>query len=234
MILDEIVQSKAKTIPQNGRFKALFSDSDKLVLICELKIKSPTHPEPFTDNYSSVLDDYLEANVKAMSVVTEPDYFGGSTDMVSAAKTKGFAVLRKDFVTEPTQIAEVYSDALLLIARIVSPQKLNELTNACISVGIEPVIEVHSKQEIEAAYNTNASIIAVNTRDLDKQQIDFGNGLDLLSQIDSRYTKLLFSGIDSKQQIHQAVQAGADGVLVGTSVLSADDRVAKVKELKGE
>lgn len=234
MILDEIIASKKDSLPKTGKFIEIIKNSDVPAIICELKLKSPTHLELFTDDYQEVLDDYKNADIKLMSVVTDKAYFGGDFAMVREARSKGFVVLRKDFVTEPSQVAEVYSDALLLIARILTPEKLSQLVGACNAVGIEPVVEIHSDDELQVAYNTGTRVIAVNTRDLDKQQIDFEKGLELLSKIDASYTKLLFSGIDSRMQVQQAKQSGADGVLIGTSVLSASDRVAKISEIRGD
>ena len=233
MILDEITDNKRINLPQLGRFNNQLV-RQKPTLITELKLKSPTHPESFASNYQDVLDDYKQAGISTISVVTDQKYFGSDISMVAVARKQGFIVLRKDFIIHPSQLAEVYSEAVLLIARVVEPDMLRRLVDLSLELGVEPVVEIHSEAELDAVYSTKASVIAVNTRDLDKQEIDFDQGLALLRQIDDKYLKLLFSGIDSRAQIEQARQADANGVLVGTSVLSAPDRVAKIKELRHE
>jgi len=233
MILDDIVSAKQRSLNSSGRFVDVIQDSPGIELICELKLKSPTHSQPFVDDYNSVLRDYKSAGVKLMSVVTDGPYFGGELGMVTQARSEGFLVLRKDFIIEPSQIAEVYADALLLIARILEPSKLKELVAICQSVNIEPVVEIHSEDELNSAQESGARVIAVNTRDLDKQEISFNKGLALLAKINDSHIKLLFSGINSNHQVKQAQQAGADAVLVGTSVLTAGDRIAKIAEIRG-
>lgn len=233
MTLDEIVANKRKELAEvpKQRFRSVLARPG-VSLVCELKIKSPTHPEPFTDEPESVLDDYKKAAVGAISVVTDSRYFGGSAQLASKARMTGLPVLRKDFILKERQITEAQTDALLLIARILPPKRLNRLVRLCLDLGIDPVVEIHDPDELDKALAAEAEIIAVNSRDLQNQTIDLGKGLDLLGKIPPRKLKMFFSGINSAADLRLVKQAGADGVLIGTSVLTADNRIRKIKELQ--
>lgn len=223
-------ESPVEAVPKL-RFRAMLTRPG-ISLVCELKINSPSHPEPFTDNPKSVLEDYKKAAVDAISVVTDKQFFGGSAELVTQARATGLPVLRKDFVLKERQITEVKTDALLLIARILPPKRLKRLVGLCMELDIEPVVEIHGEAELAAALSSGAKVIAVNSRDLQTQSINLEAGLELLEKIPPDRLKMFFSGIDTADDLGRVRQAAADGVLVGTSVLIADDRISKIKELK--
>ncbi len=233
MILDEIVEHTKKQLAETktNRFNALF-DNQKCVLLCELKMKSPSHPSSFIENIDSVLNDYASAEVDAISVVTDQEYFGGDLSMVQKARGSNLPVLRKDFIVEARQITEVQTDAILLIARIVNPETLMELVEICLKLNIEPVVEIHDETDLERTLDSGANTIAVNARDLQTQKIDQSKALELLARIPQNRTKLLFSGITSPEDIHNAREHGAQGVLVGTAALEATNRVQFARSLK--
>lgn len=234
MILDDIVANKKRELSAvpKARFRQVLERPD-MSLICELKMKSPTHPEPFTNDPEAVLADYKAAGSDAISVVTDQHYFGGDVALVRQARATGLPVLRKDFILEPRQITEVAADALLLIARILPPAKLKQLVDLCLELGIEPVVEIHEENELEAALKSGAGVIAVNSRDLQTQKIDLETGLKLLDLIPVDKMKLFFSGIHTQDDLRRVKQARANGVLIGTSILTSDDRLNKIQELKG-
>ena len=138
MILDEIVKQTKNLLDAQPRAKFFgVLEQPKTNLICEVKLKSPPHPEPFIDNPQDMFDIYKRAGVDGISVVTNDDFFGGSNDLVLQAQATGLPVLRKDFIIETRQIGEVKADALLLIFRIVSPDILRELVNTCLKLDID-------------------------------------------------------------------------------------------------
>jgi indole-3-glycerol phosphate synthase len=233
MILDEIVAHKKRELSKAPRlqFRRMLEGSS-LALICELKLKSPTHPEPFTVNPKAVLEDYKSVEVDAISVVTDQAYFGGSVDLVALARTTGLPVLRKDFILEPHQITEMKTDALLLIARILPVTKLKKLIEICMMLDIEPIVEIHGEAELEAALTSGAKVIAVNSRDLQTQKIDIESGLKLLDKIPEDRLKLFFSGISSPDDMRRVKERRANGVLIGTSILTSINRTHKIQEFK--
>ncbi len=234
MILDEIVSNKQQELAARSPqpFRRML-DRPGLSFICELKLRSPTHPKPFVTDTQAVLDDYKAAGADAISVVTDQTYFGGDVGLMRAAQATGLPVLRKDFILNPRQLVESPTEAILLIARIVSPDELKHLVSLCLQLGVEPVVEIHSQTELAAVLATNVKIIAVNSRDLQAQRIDLEGGLKLLNQIPDDRLKLLFSGVQSPGDIVRVKASGADGVLIGTSILSAPERISKITELRG-
>lgn len=233
MILDEIITNKKQELANapRQRFRAMLKNPG-LSLICELKLKSPTHPEPFTHDPETVLRDYKDAQVDAISVITDHTYFGGSTELVKLAHTTKLPILRKDFILEARQIIEVKADAILLIARVLTTEKLKELVAMCLKLDIEPVVEIHADSELENVLASDAQVIAVNSRDLQTQRIDIGAGLKLLDSIPNDRLKLFFSGISSAADMTQVKEHRANGVLIGTSILTSDSRVHKIRELR--
>ncbi len=233
MILDDIVINKKRELADmpRHRFRQML-ERPGMSLVCELKFKSPTHPEPFIDDAASVFDDYKTAGVDAISVVTDETYFGGNVGLVTQARATGLPVLRKDFILRPRQITEVATDALLLIARILSPKELYQLVNLCLELDIEPVVEIHAEEELESALESGAEVIAVNSRDLQAQKIDLEVGLALLDKIPDDRLKMFFSGITSRDELLKVKSHRARGVLIGTSILTSGDRVNKIHELK--
>ncbi len=234
MILDEIVENKRQELSLVGtdKFLKLFV-TDTMQIICEVKLKSPTSGGRFGVDVESLLEDY-KRQADAISVVTDKKYFGGNLGIINQARHTGLPVLRKDFIIEPSQIAEANTDALLLIARILPPSRLKQLVSACLAVGIEPVVEIYNPDELITATDTDTRIIAVNSRDLDRQVIDLDGACRLLSEIPAEYTRLLFSGIETASDVTKASQAGADGVLVGTSVLKSNNKQEFIKNLRGK
>ncbi|MBP7018719.1 indole-3-glycerol-phosphate synthase [Candidatus Saccharibacteria bacterium] len=233
MILDEIIANKRRELENIPRrsFLNLFNTSS-MKIICEVKLKSPTNSNGFGVDVASLLETYkMEAD--AISVVTDSKFFGGNLSILEQARITGLPVLRKDFILEVSQITEAQTDALLLIARILETSKLKQLVDACLTVGIEPVVEIYNQSELAAVLKTDARIIAVNSRDLDKQMIDLERAFNLIERIPSSYKRLLFSGVDSPDDISRACKAGADGVLIGTSILNSEDKDEYIKSLRG-
>ncbi len=233
MVLDEIVANKKAELERfpSGRFRKILQ-SQKPGLVCELKLKSPTHPEPFVADPKKVLDDYQAAGVDAISVVTDNKYFGGSLDMVRQARATGLPVLRKDFILNPRQITEVSTDALLLIARILSATELKHMVGLCLDLGIEPIVEIHGEDELAKALNSGAKVIAVNSRDLQAQNIDLKKSLELMAKIPKDRLRMFFSGIGSADDLRTVSLYRTNGVLIGTSVLTSGNRQQKIKELR--
>ena len=235
MILGMIVKQTRAEIAAQPREKFYSAISaHRTSLICELKMKSPTHPLPFTTAPQEVFNGYLTADIDAISVVTNTHFFGGSIDLVSQARTTGLPVLRKDFIIDPRQIAEVKTDAILLIARIVSLKSLVQLVDICRHLDIEPVVEVNSPADLENALLTSTRVIAVNSRDLQKQTIDIPQAVALMDAIPTHYKKLFFSGIRTPEDVKHVRTAHPDGILVGTSVLEANDRQKLITLFKEE
>lgn len=212
-----------------GTFKTkVLNSSSELSIVAEIKLASPT------EGYLGSVDDivkrglaYQKAGVDALSVVVEKHYFKGDVSFVSRLKEKiNIPILEKDFVIDSYQIYEARSlgaDAILLIARLVDEKTLKKFVALALKIGIEPVVEINSIEDLGKALATSANIIGVNARDLSTFNIDVEGACRLIQKIPNQYIKLGFSGIKSGVEMEKYKQAGAKGVLVGTSIMKAEN-----------
>jgi indole-3-glycerol phosphate synthase len=197
-----------------------------VAIISEIKLASPS------DQYLGVAQDiqsrtkvYEQAGVDCISVVTEKHFFKGDPSFVRIIKnTVSLPVLQKDFVVDQYQVHEAKkagADAILLIAKIVSPKMLSELVKKTIELGMEPICEVQTEHELADALATDTNVIAVNARDLDTFEVDVDRACELLKMISNTFIKLGFSGVTGKAQAEKYKNAGVDGILIGTSLMKA-------------
>lgn len=223
---------------RNNKFERLFIQPRQSIrIIAEIKRKSPSAGSLFEGDALSLVNEYELGGADAVSYVTDSKFFNGSDEeFVSIVYSSGLPVLKKDFVIDASQVVSAYSmkaDAVLLIARIVSPKNLKSLILLCKQLGIVPVVEIFQTNEIETVIRSGANIIAVNTRDLATQNINITQGLEVLELLPASCVKLLFSGINTAEDIAAAKNSGANGVLVGTSLLKSNNRVQKLINLRG-
>ncbi len=216
--------------------KAIDTASESFIF--EIKRKAPSfRGEELQLDALETARFYLEQGAAAISVLTEPNYFGGSlTDLEQVAKAVTIPVLRKDFIVDKLQIAESKAygaSAVLLIADVLRGTELNEFVREAERVGIEPLVEVHSREDLERALATTANVIGVNNRNLHSMQIDMLLGERLLNQVPTTRLKVAESGFKTRVDITRFRMLGADAFLVGTAVLRADHPEEVIKELMG-
>lgn len=207
-------------LQKNTRF------SERIFIIGELKFASPSAGILGSEN--KLLDRakaYGEAGIDAISVITEEHFFHGKPEFVRQVKQiVACPILQKDFVIDERQIDEAKalgSDALLLIARIVSLKKLQQFVEVCLIKGIEPVVEIANEEDLDKAIQTQTHVIAVNARDLDTFIVNVARACDLLQKIPEKYVRLGFSGVKSSNEVAQYKNVGAQGILVGMSLMKA-------------
>lgn len=208
----------------------------RLGIIAEIKLASPSAGVIVSEvDLEEKIMDYVEAEVDAISVVTENSFFKGDLSLISQVKFfTEVPILQKDFVIDPYQIYEAKekgSNALLLIARILGRQELKDFVDICLEVGLDPVVEVNSTQDLENAVSTNAQIIAVNARDLDTLEVDVSGACKIMKRIPDHYMKLGFSGVNSKNEAKLYRAAGASAILIGTKLMKEKDVKGFVKEI---
>jgi indole-3-glycerol phosphate synthase len=180
------------------------------------------------------------AGVCALSVVTEPEHFGGSLDMLrDVASSVSLPVLRKDFLRSPKDVdasLEAGAAAVLLTLSTVHELEAPGLYRRIHSLGMEPVVEVHTLQELHFALGLTPepTVIGINNRDITRLEKDDGDvGVtELLAPLVPEGVAILSeSAMLKPEDVARAFAAGADGVLVGTAVLQAEDPGAFVAEL---
>jgi indole-3-glycerol phosphate synthase len=230
-IIQEILESTKKRIPSTIKKRKLVSRDfkkyidhriqDKLIpVIAEVKPSSPSRfIRDVTPLEAAEIAHQMEsAGSAAISVLTEPNFFKGSIKNLESVRQKvKIPVLRKDFIIHKNQIPEVESDLILLIAGILG-DKLDEFVNEAISSGREPLVEVHNMDELEKAISTGTKIIGINNRDLTTMKVDITTTEKLAPHINDRII-ISESGISSPDDAIRMIDAGADAILVGTSIM---------------
>jgi indole-3-glycerol phosphate synthase len=181
--------------------------------------------------------DYYSGGAAAISVLTEPRYFGGSTaDLCDARRAVGIPVLKKDFHVHAIQLVEARAlgaSGVLLIARALAPRDLAELAAEARGLELDALIEVRSEEELERALATDAAVIGVNSRDLETLAIELSVTDRLLPLIPADRVAIAESGLQSRADVERAAACGADAVLVGSALSAAGDAARAVRALTG-
>jgi len=233
-IIHEILESTRKRIPSTIKKRKLVSrdfkkyidqrKQDKLIpVIAEVKPSSPSRfIRDITPLEAAEIACHMEsAGAAGISVLTEPEFFKGSIKNLESVRQKvKIPVLRKDFIIHKNQIPEVESDLLLLIAGILGDE-LDEFVNEAIASGREPLVEVHNLDELEKAMSTGTKIIGINNRDLTTMKVDITTTEKLAPHITNRII-ISESGISSPDDALRMIDAGADAILVGTSIMQGN------------
>jgi indole-3-glycerol phosphate synthase len=212
--------------------------TDGVALIAEVKRSSPSA--------GSIADDadpvaqaraYEGAGAAIVSVLTEPVHFGGSLDDLRAVRRAVHVpILRKDFLVDTAQVLAARAagaDTVLLIAASVDDHELGALVAAARELGMEPLVESHTDEDLERALATDARIVGVNARDLESLDVDIGAALTRLRQIPSDRIAVAESGIRSRADVERAAEAGASAILVGETLMRAGDPAAAARALLG-
>ncbi|HEY8415439.1 MAG TPA: indole-3-glycerol-phosphate synthase [Thermaerobacter sp.] len=177
---------------------------------------------------------YVAGGAAALSVVTEPNHFHGDAADLGRVRPLGRPVLQKDFVLSRYQLLEAVlagADAVLLIARIVPPRQLGRLVRAAEELGLEPLVEVNDRRDVEAALAAGARLIGVNHRDLDTFVIDPGRFAALVPLLPPDVVRVAASGITTPRRALELHALGADAVLVGEALMRSGDPARWLREL---
>ena len=210
--------------------------SDGVSLITEIKKASPSRGVLCNDFNPFVLArTYADNGAAAISVLTESKYFDGHIDhLAEIRETVAIPLLRKDFIFDPYQVYESRAfgaDALLLIAAILEPGQLDELSALSRELGLSCLVEVHNENEVEKALRSSAQIIGINNRDLRTFNVDVGTTQRLRKLIPADRIVVSESGVRSRQDIANLKNQGVDAALVGEALLISADIAAKMREL---
>lgn len=207
-------------------------------VIVEIKFASPSHPEPVAAAFPDLLTDLVTVRPLGLSILAEPRIFGGRLDYVRHAATTGLPVLFKDFVVDPRQIeaaAACGASAVLVIQTlatrglpVAAPQGLVDRAH---DLDLDVVLEVHTLDDLDAARTTDADILGINNRDLSTLHVDLATTATLLASRPKDRPVIAMSGIERRDQVEAMRRAGADAVLVGTSVMTDPDPRRKLEEL---
>ena len=208
-----------------------------LSFICECKKASPSKGLIEPDfRYLEIAREYEAAGADCISVLTEPKWFLGSDEYLKEiAKTVSIPCIRKDFTVDEYQIYQAKTlgaAAVLLICSILSEEQLGEYIKICDSLGISALVEIHNEKEAGMAVRAGARIIGVNNRNLKDFTVDTANSRKLRDLIPYDIIFVSESGVKSTDDIRAIREIGADAVLIGETLMRADDKKAKLDELR--
>lgn len=216
----ERVQVEAR--PLQDAF-ARAGDAGRVPVIAEVKPTSPTTDGKRADDPATLAQEMVAGGAAAISVLTEPEHFGGSPDALRAVREAvDVPVLRKDFILSEAQLDTVEADVVLLIVRFVDD--LESLLAAARERGFQVLVEVHSQRELETALEAGAEIIGINNRDLAQLEVDLGTFESVAPHAPEDVTLLAESGIAEPADVSRMRAAGADGLLIGSAIMDGGVR----------
>ena len=208
----------------------------KNFIIGEIKKASPSAGE-IIHNYepTEIAKIYERAGVKALSVLTEKNYFKGEIDHLSYIKQNtNIPILRKDFIIDEYQIYEskVYqADVILLIVSVLSDDELKKFLKIANELNLDCIIETHDENEIKRALKLDYPILGINNRNLKNLKTDLNNSVSLFTSISKDYTVIAESGIKTAEDISMYNDLGIFNFLIGESILRSKDYATFIKKL---
>jgi indole-3-glycerol phosphate synthase len=178
---------------------------------------------------------YERGGAAAISILTEERHFGGSLeDLQAAVAATDLPVLRKDFIVDPYQLYEsaaAGADAILLIVAALEHDDLYDLYHEARSLDLDVMVEVHDEHELERALDIDAEILGLNNRDLTDFTVDIDRTYELLSDVPAGKTVVSESGFSTREQLDDLDRVGIDAVLVGETLMRAEDIEAACRTL---
>ena len=208
----------------------------RLAVIAEMKQRTPIMGV-LAEEYrpADLAHAYTDGGAAAISVLTHMAGFGGRPEHVLAVRAATrLPILRKDFVTDPFEIAEARAagaDAILLIVAALERTQLAQLIAVTRSRGIAALVEVHDEPETQAALEAGAQLIGINHRDLHTFTVDLALTERLRKLIPARVVVVAESGIGTPDDARRVYEAGANAILVGETLMRSDDPAQKIREL---
>ncbi len=220
-------------------FAAALKHPNRLGLIAEIKRRSPSKGVLCAEfDHKKIARQYRDGGADCLSVLTEPDFFDGRLQYLKDARAgSSLPCLRKDFIIDEYQITQARifgADCILLIAAILTDWQVRCFKAAAHRYGMDALFEVHDETEARRATNCGCDFIGVNNRNLQTFELDLATTEKLRPLLPQGATIVGESGVFSGADAKRLREAGADAILVGESLMKADDVGAAIKELIGE
>ncbi|RLA85686.1 MAG: indole-3-glycerol-phosphate synthase TrpC [Deltaproteobacteria bacterium] len=204
-------------------------------VIAEIKRRSPScgplNPDLDPRRQAGL---YQQGGARAISILTNDNFGGSLRDLLEASKVTDLPLLRKDFLLDPLQLEESLAfgaSAVLLIAGILAPDELLRMVQRSLELGLEPLVEVHTEEELKVALRTPARLIGINARDLRTFTVDLSIVEGLAPKVPRDRVLVAESGIKTHGDIRRLMHVGVENFLVGEALVKAEDPVKKLKEL---
>lgn len=234
--LDELLE-RVQVAPEARGFAHAIKASTGLAVIAEIKRRSPSKGVLVTDLDAIVMArTYERANATCLSVLTDVEHFGGSrSDFIEARSAVSIPALRKDFTVSPNDVCDARAmgaDCVLLIAAALDDAELRDFHALALLLGMDALVEVHDEAEANRALEIGATLIGVNQRDLRTFEVDTQRAIRVASQLPSDIVRVAESGVRNQDDAVALAAAGYDAVLVGESLLIAEDTALALAELQ--
>lgn len=256
MILDTIIETKKEEVEQLKKqttvsaLESIISrlepcrnfhraiSSDVCAIIAEVKCASPSCGRLIADfDPVGIAGVYEQNGATAISVLTDEKYFSGHKNYLTQIRQKvELPLLRKEFIIDPLQIYEtraIGADAILLIVHVLG-KKLAEFILLSRDLGLSPLVEVHTQEELDLALAADAEIIGINNRNLDTFVTDIETSRKLRARIPEGFIVVAESGIMSRAHIDILMQANIHAFLIGEALITAPDIGEQLRAFKGE
>lgn len=219
--------------PARDALEAL-APADTVKVIAEVKRASPSRGQlAEIADPAALAVSYQTGGASAISVLTEGRRFGGSlADLTEVRAAVEAPVLRKDFIADPYQVVEARAadaDLVLLIVAALEQPLLRELHDLVLELGMTPLVETHSAEEVERALDVGAQVVGVNARDLSTFELDRGLFGRLADRIPSGVIRVAESAVKEPADVAHYRAAGADVVLIGEALVTGSDPVATLE-----
>ncbi|MFC1675105.1 indole-3-glycerol phosphate synthase TrpC [Candidatus Omnitrophota bacterium] len=235
---EEELKAKVANLSPARPFIEPIKKAKDISLIAEIKKQSPSAGlirEDFVPQQIAKL--YQDAGVQAISVLTEEDFFGGNLSYIN--EVKGIAtvpILRKDFILEPYQVYESRyygADAVLLIADLLTKDKITQLSGIATDLGMDYLVEVHTEKDLKKVLTLKVPILGINNRDLHTLEVDTKTIEKLYILVPRDIPVVVESGIKSRQDVMFYKVMGIKAVLIGEQIMRAQDPKKQIEELMG-
>ena len=235
----DVLQARCRALERakGERFRAAL-EQPGLSFICEVKKASPSKGVIARDfPYLDIARDYQRAGADAISCLTEPKWFLGSDRIFTEIREAvDIPMLRKDFTVDEYQLYQARlmgADCVLLICALLDTETLARYLSICRELGLSALVEAHDEGEISSALSAGAEIIGVNNRNLKDFSVDFSNAARLRDRIPPDVLYVAESGVSCPADAAALRDLGADGVLIGETLMRAADKRAALAELRG-
>ena len=228
----------AAATPRGPEFEAALGRPGHVNIIAECKRRSPSKGVLAVDyDPVRIAREYEDGGAAAISVLTEPTFFDGALEHLTAVRSAvRLPLLRKDFIVDPYQLFEARAagaDAVLLIVAALDQEEMVALQRRAWDLGLATLVEIHDEAELTRAINSGARIVGVNNRNLRTLTVDVGASDRLAARIPRDVVAVSESGLKSREELEQLAAAGYRAFLIGERFMTDPSPADAIRQLMG-